>query len=130
MDINDIKMEERSEAGVEFKLLHPATSETLKNEDGSEMTIRVVGEDSARYKNALRYQQNRIKKGRDLSPAETEKRSIELLASCTLSMNVTKDGQLVENNFESFCHVYDSHKWIREQAAEHALDRKVFFPIA
>ena len=119
MGINDIgKVKETTDV----ELVHPATGETLLNDDGTAMTITVHGPYSSVYKSISHNQQNkRMMKAQrtggklNLTAEEMEASSLDLLVKCTEGWNVTLDKEPEEFSQDKVRQVYTEHPWVREQ---------------
>ena len=119
MGLNDIgKVKETTDV----ELVHPATGETLLNEDGTAMTITVHGPYSSTYKAVSHAQQNkRLMKAQrtggklNLSAEEIEASSLDLLVKCTEAWNLTLDEKPEDFSQDKARQVYLEHPWVREQ---------------
>jgi len=119
MGLNDIgKVKETTDV----ELTHPATGETLLNDDGTAMTITVHGPYSSTYKSVSHNQQNkRLMKAQrtggklNLSAEEIEASSLDLLVKCTESWNISLGDEKEEFSQDKARQVYLEHPWVREQ---------------
>ena len=119
MGLNDIgKVKETTE----LELVHPATGETLLNDDGTPMTITVHGPYSSVYKSISHNQQNkRLMKAQrtggklNLTAEEIEASSLELLVKCTEGWSLTLDKEPEDFSQDKVRQVYTDHPWVREQ---------------
>lgn len=119
MGLNDIgKVKETTDV----ELVHPATGETLLNDDKTPMTITVHGPYSSTYKAISHNQQNkRLMKAQrtggklNLTAEEIEAASLELLVKCTESWSVTLDKKPEEFSHDKVREVYTTMPWVREQ---------------
>lgn len=119
MGLNDIgKVKETTDV----ELVHPATGETLLNDDKTPMTITVHGPYSSTYKAVSHNQQNkRLMKAQrtggklNLTAEEIEASSLDLLVKCTEGWNLTLDKKPEEFNQDKARQVYIDHPWVREQ---------------
>jgi len=110
---------------------HPATGETLKNDDKSEMTITIYAPHSKEYKKVLHEQTNkRLKKmqskgNKDITAEEIDEATLEALAKTTKEWNITYGGELPKLTLTKAREVYEDVFWIRSQiegAIEDSLD--------
>lgn len=132
MNVDDIKLEEMSEAGAELHLRHPVTFEPLSDENGP-VLIKLVGRDSARYRNAF-YEiskENAVNNPRrSLTVDESENSASMLAAKCTIGWtNLSIDGAedfSVQNAFE----LYSRRRWVRDQVEEFIRMRENFLKVA
>lgn len=130
MGLNDIgKVKETTDV----ELLHPATGETLTNEDGSVMTITVHGPYSSTYKAISHAQQNkRLMKAQrtggklNLTAEEIEASSLDLLIKCTAGWNITLDKKPEEFSQDKARKVYTEMPWVREQVDAIFADTRAF----
>ena len=119
---------------IEVVLKHPATFETLKNDDGSEMTITVYAPHSKEYKAAVHEQTNiRIKQmqksGRNnttITAEELEAASINMLAKTTKGWNITFEGKKPKFAVDTAKTIYDKVFWIKDQIEEAVAGSEVF----
>jgi len=108
---------------TDVTLYHPATSETLRNTDGTEMTVTVYGPYSARYKEIERAQQNRrftraSKSGRGtmtLTAEQLESETTDLLVKCVKDWNLTLADAPEEFSEEAVRATFEEFPWVREQ---------------
>ena len=110
---------------------HPATGETLKNDDKSEMTITIYAPHSKEYKKVLHEQTNkRLKKmqskgNKDITAEEIDEATLEALAKTTKEWNITYGGEVPKLTLTKAREVYEDVFWIRSQiegAIEDSLD--------
>lgn len=119
MGLNDIgKVKETTDV----ELVHPATGETLLNDDKTPMTITVYGPYSSVYKTVSHNQQNkRLMKAQrtggklNLTAEELEASNLDLLVKCTEGWNLTLDKAPEEFSQDKARQVYLEHPWVREQ---------------
>lgn len=109
---------------TDIELTHPATGETLLNDDGSTMTVTVHGPYSATYRKVNHDQQNkRLMKAQrtggkvNLTAEELEASGLELLVKCTADWKITlEDGKGIEPfSHDAAREVYKEYPWLREQ---------------
>jgi hypothetical protein len=104
-----------------ISLYHPATGQTLMNDDGSEMTVEVYGADSSVYRNVVREQQDRrmariAKTGKAvLTTAEIEANQLELTIKAVKSWTITLNGETPAITRENVEKVLTTYTWIRVQ---------------
>jgi len=110
---------------------HPATGDTLQNNDGTDMTITICAPHSKDYKKVLHEITNkRLKKMQskgknDVTAEELEEGSLEVLAKTTRAWNITYDGESPKLTVTKAKEVYERVFWIRSQiegAIEDSLD--------
>ena len=100
---------------------HPATGDTLQNEDGTDMTITICAPYSKDYKKAIHEITNkRLKKMQskgknEVTAEELEEGSLEVLAKTTRAWNITYDGESPKLTVTKAKEVYDRVFWIKEQ---------------
>jgi hypothetical protein len=128
MDIANIDTVKAATAGAEMKVLHPTENTVLKNEDGSNMTITLIGTDSDTYRKAQRFAINRrMRSGRGRSTAEElEQDALELLAVATQKWNITLGGSKPECTRDIARETYAKVPWLREQVDTFINDRSNF----
>jgi len=131
MDLNDLKLEEKSEAGAFLHLRHPITNKPLDHK-GEPMGILLTGRDSAAYRETSRRLQNaRIAKavGDDSKDyVGTDDAACELLAACTIGFDNLQMGgkDLILEDSAAF-ELYSNFGWIREQVDLFVGSRANFF---
>ena len=113
---------------VEVTLTHPSTSEVLKNEDGTAMTITMYASHSKEYKVIVHEQTNkRLKLAQakiktELTSELIEEASLDLLSSATKSWNITYGKKIPELTRELAKVVYQDVFWIKDQIEEAVAD--------
>ena len=119
MGLNDIgKVKETTDV----EIVHPATGETILNDDNTPMTITVHGPYSSVYKSISHNQQNRrlMKAQRtggklNLTAEEIEASSLDLLVKCTEGWSLTLDKKPEDFSQDKARQVYADLPWVREQ---------------
>ncbi|MDB4512065.1 hypothetical protein N9060_01245, partial [Arenicella sp.] len=116
MDLNDLTP--KSDV-IEVTLKHPNTGKTLKNDDGTKMTITLHAPHSKPYKSAIHEQTNKqLKKARgsnkiDVTAEELELSTLELLVRATKEWNITYKGKIPP--VSDAAEVYETVFWIKDQ---------------
>lgn len=132
MDLSKINLTESAESGADLELEHPVTGEVLKDEDGKTVSIKLMGIDSAAYRNKQREIQNRrmtrMMKGKGANTMLSDEDACELLASCTKGWSgFEQDGEVVKFSHKAAVDLYMEHMWIREQVDAFIADRANFY---
>jgi len=121
MDLKDLTP---SSDTVEVTIVHPATLETLTNDDKSPMTITLHAPHSKAYKSAVHEQTNKRlkkaqgKKGLEITAEELEDAGLELLAKATKDWNITFGGEQPKFSSTKAKAIYSEVFWLREQIEE------------
>lgn len=129
MDLMDLKPREED---VTVTLVHPATKEALKNEDGSEMTINLLSPYSAAYREIMYSRADaRLAKARkgqedELTAKEADMASIETLSKMTTGWNITFGGDQPKYTEAKAVEVYNTLRWIKLQLEEELEQLEVF----
>ena len=116
-----------AEKGVEFKLIDPVT----KTDTGASITL--LGADSKTYKAKFKELQERHRlAGKQISTAEVEDDTIDLMAACTKTWKGLEkdDGSDFPCNFENAKALYKAYPEIYERCASFAMTRANFFTTA
>jgi hypothetical protein len=118
---------------TDVTLYNPVTSEVLRNEDGSEMTITVHGPYSKKYKAISHAQQNRrLQKAQrtsgklNLTAEEIEASALDLLVKCVEAWNVTVGGEQPDATEAKVREVFEKLPWVREQVDAALGDAQAF----
>lgn len=127
MDLAQFDLKEAANVGIDVYLVHPATGETLEDDKGKNISIKILGRDSAKWqqaqkrnaaKNANKYRNGKVPDN------EVERQVRELLAECTLSWSgIVYNEESLKCNKENALMIYDKRSWIAEQVLEAAADR-------
>ena len=132
MDLGNLDTVAVSEKGATLYLTHPDTGEPLHCDDGTPMTIEVLGMDSKTYRNKVDSLQNkRWSSGRMRMTAQrNEVDAVEILASCTITWNIQLRGNKVEPSPDNYRQVYKNPglRWLRDQVDNFMGDRANFLP--
>ena len=113
---------------VEVTLTHPSTSEVLKNEDNTAMTITMYASHSKEYKVIVHEQTNkRLKLAQskvktDITSELIEEASLDLLSSATKSWNITYGKKTPELTRGLAKEIYQEVFWIKDQIEEAVAD--------
>jgi hypothetical protein len=109
---------------VEVELFLP-NGVALVNDDGSKMTISLSGVYSSKYREVVEAQQaTRLKKMQrmggkpTIDPKEVRDSRTDLLVQCTLSWNITLNGECPECNEKNTRSIYNSYPFIRDQVSD------------
>jgi len=127
MDLAQFDLKEAANVGIDVYLVHPATGETLEDDKGKNISIKILGRDSAKWqqaqkrnaaKNANKYRNGKVPDN------EVERQVRELLAECTLSWSgIVYNEESLKCNKENALMIYDKRSWIAEQVLEAGADR-------
>ena len=130
MDLNDLAPS--SDTAV-LTLRHPTDGSVLMNDDGTPMTITLMGSDSEPYQKSQRSATNRRlaqtgKRGGQskLTAEELLADNIEALTAVTKSWNVTLDKAKPECEAPVVRQTYKKFIWLREQVDDFVGDRANF----
>jgi hypothetical protein len=110
-----------SEDGAVMELV--AGGQSVRKADGTPVTIRLAGMESAKWRKARNSIYNRsiktLKPGQQKTAEQSIDEDAELLASVTLSWDGISDkGQDLECNFANAKKIYVEYDWLREQVTE------------
>ena len=106
---------------IVITIVHPATGETLKNNDKSPMTITVYAPHSKEYKSVMNEQTNkRLKamqsKGKnEITAEDIEAATLEILSKTTKEWNITYGNESPKLTVSKAKEVYDKVFWIKAQ---------------
>lgn len=129
MDLSKIDLAAAADKGITVDLLHPVTGDSLEDDDGKAVSIKVLGKDSKKWVMALRKMESRNAQNLKANSArDTEARLLEALAECTISWhNIDYDGKKLPCNKENALMLYKTRGWITEQIIEAASDRGLYY---
>lgn len=136
MDFNALDTKAAAEAGAAIPLENPFTNEPLFLDDGSPVTITVMGADSAVMREYVRQiTDDRLAaaqkdKKRVVTIGKLEREKVEGLAAVTVAWNVFPlDGETLACNKTNACRLYADPRfpWIIEQIDRAVVDRARFF---
>ena len=129
MDLKDLTPN-LEDVVVEIK--HPSTGDTLKNDDGTVMTITVLAPHSKGYKK-LQHEQisKRLKKAQkskseDIDYSDIEEATLEVLSKATKSWNITFDGKKPELTVDAAKVMYEDVFWLKNQIEEEITEAILF----
>lgn len=123
MDLADLFTRGTAESGVEMKLLHPATGEVIKNEDGKEWVVTVAGTDSDRWKSTIRAAAR--KRG------QSSDDGIETMSSLVVGWkNLVLNKETLKFTPQAAIKLLTDYPWIRDQVNAFASERANFLPKA
>ena len=110
---------------IEVILVHPNTLEPLMNEGSdNEMSITLYAPHSKEYKKLVHEQtdkrlaQMQKSKKMQLSAADLEKSSIDILAKATKEWDITYDGESPKLSVAKAKEIYTEYFWIKDQLEE------------
>ena len=110
---------------IEVILVHPNTLEPLMNEGSdSEMSITLYAPHSKEYKKLMHEQTDKRliamqkSKKMQISAAELEKASIDILAKATKEWDITYDGESPKLTVPKAREIYSEYFWIKNQLEE------------
>ena len=129
MDLSSIDLQAAAEQGEKMYLEHPVTGETVKDDDGNPMWIKVLGTDSKAYNRAVsRIASKRTRKGKGQITIEQQaENAADLLSELSVDWYVVIDGDTPKFSVEAAKQLYIDHKWIRQQVDDFAGDRANFW---
>ena len=127
MDLAQFDLKEAANSGISVDLAHPITGETLEDDKGKSISIKILGRDSAKWqqaqkrnaaKNANKYRNGKVPE------AEVERQVRDLLAECTVSWSgIVYNEEVLKCSKENALMIYEKRSWIAEQVLEAAADR-------
>lgn len=127
MDLKNYNLSKSADAGADLVIEDPITGEEL------DVTITLLGSDSAAYRNKAREMQrdriSKMAKGRNkkLDLSVSEKEECELLAACTVGWDgIELDGVEVAFSYDEAVKLYLDFTWIKEQVDSFIGDRANF----
>lgn len=129
MDLKDLKPNSDT---IVVTLHHPATFETLKTEDGKDMTIEVYAPHSLKYKEVLHEQGNRqlekMQKNKKYkyTVQELEEFNLERLSKTTKDWHIQLNGVKPKFTLAKATELYRDYPWIVEQIQEAVTDNALF----
>jgi hypothetical protein len=122
-----------ADEGAEMKVLHPVSRRPMALSDGTPVTVKLAGADSARFRKVQRgATDRRLKMAANnrravLNSADIESDGLDSLVACTLSWTgIVLDGKPVECNPANVKMVYLKMPWLKEQVDEFIGDRANF----
>tara|TARA_R110000787_G_scaffold119051_2_gene229972 strand:- start:48 stop:446 length:399 start_codon:yes stop_codon:yes gene_type:complete len=115
-----------------ISVIHPVTSEVLKNDDGTVMTITVMSPYSKEYKK-LQHEQitKRLKKAQksksqEVDYSDIEEATLEVLSKATKSWDITFDGEKPELTVDKAKAMYEDVFWLKTQLEEEVSESMAF----
>ena len=127
MELAQFDLKEAANSGISVDLAHPITGETLEDDKGKSISIKILGRDSAKWqqaqkrnaaKNANKYRNGKV------PDAEVERQVRDLLAECTVSWSgIVYNEEVLKCSKENALMIYEKRSWIAEQMLEAAADR-------
>lgn len=137
MDLSKFNMEIYAEKGAVMELVNPVDGETLLDDEGNPVSIKLLGQDSKAWRKMnrdfTRKKTSEMAKSRRRSVdfTMTDEEKAEMVAACTIGWSgIEEDGQAIEFSQESAKDIYMKYSWIREQADEFIGDRANFFTVS
>lgn len=136
MDLRQFDTKDAANAGATLTIKHPVELTPLRKEDGSEVTITVLGRDSDKYREITNQIQKRatqrlarakgdLEKATD--PEITKKEAILRLADTTIGWSgVELDGEMLECNRMNAEIIYTEFPFIADQVADFQEDMENF----
>jgi hypothetical protein len=119
MDLSALDTRKAADEGAKLQLRHPVEDSPLTKDDGSPITITLVGSDSATFKRAMQVQADRRLKSnnrRSISMQSIEDDAIDLLSAATIGWDgIVVDGEELPFSNENAKALYERFPWIREQ---------------
>lgn len=128
MDLDDLDTTSAAEKGATITIRHPITGEDLEGSDGKPCTLQVLGADSKEWKRAVADSMKSTKNRRNLTVADAERSTIEMLARVTTGMseNWVWGKKPLPFSKENITRLYSERPWIREQVDIFVGDRANF----
>ena len=115
-----------------ISVIHPVTSEVLKNDDGTVMTITVMSPYSKEYKK-LQHEQitkrlNKAQKSKsqEVDYSDIEEATLEVLSKATKSWDITFDGEKPELTVDKAKAMYEDVFWLKTQLEEEVSESMAF----
>ena len=130
MDLASLSIRQ-AEEGVTLTLKHPVTGGILTNTDGAAITLTVIGQDAAKYRqarNALIEKRPTGKTQLPMSYLEAESLELSCAAVIGWSDNVVLDGQALAFSPANVRRVFVLLPWIKEQVDDFVAERSHFLP--
>ena len=130
MDLADLSVR-RAEQGVTFQLKHPVTSEPLTNTNGQPITLTVIGQDAAAFRqkrNALIEKRPTGKAQLPMSYLESESLDLSIASVIGWSDNVVLDGQTLDCTPSNVRRLFVLLPWAKEQVDDFVAERSHFLP--
>lgn len=134
MDLSTLNIDEQSEQGVYMELMHPIDDEPLLQDDGSKITIKLLGADSKAFrdiskKHSRKRTANMMKtRKKDIDFTPTLEETCETLAACTVGWKgIEANGNAIKFSTDEAYKLYMDFSWIREQVNIFVGDRANFF---
>lgn len=126
MDLANLDVKKAANEGSVLELLHPVTSEVVRDEKDKPFSLTLIGSDSDAFKRSMRRnvekRMNNKSKKVDLDSSEMD--GINILASCTTDCYLILNGKKVDA--KDIAEVYKDFPWVREQAEAFINDRANF----
>ena len=131
LNLSSLMPQEQKEMTSVLHLKHPVTNELLELEDGSPLTIELMGMESAVAKNIVKARSQKMmnsRKGLKLDIDEAMSFNANLLSKLTVGWtNISDDDTMIEFSKAAAHDLYMKHSWLRDQVDEFVTDRENFF---
>ena len=128
MDLTKYNVTAAADNGADLELVDPITGDALEG-----VTIRLLGTDSAAYRNYARDMQRKrmekLAKSRNRKPdfSVSEQEEAEMLAICTVGWaGLEEDGEELKFSHDAAVKLYMDYPWIKEQVDSFVGDRANF----
>lgn len=130
-DLDNLDSVKACDDGAVLQLRHPTTDTPLTNDDGSPMTITMLGVDSPRYKQAVHARGNRriqaaTRTGRISTMEAQEADGIDNLVAATIAWDITFKGEKPKFDPVAVGELYRTRPWVKEQVDRFVGDRANF----
>jgi len=130
MDLSKIDLTAAADRGITTILHDPVSEEVLEDENGKNVSIKVLGRDSKKWQQVMRKMEARNAskyRGKQVPQSVVENNVREALAECTVSwQNIEYEGEKLACNKENALKLYTERNWITEQVIEDAADRSKY----
>lgn len=130
MDLASLSIRQ-AEEGVTLTLKHPVTGGVLTNTNGEPITLTVIGQDAAKFRqarNALIEKRPTGKSQLPMSYLEAESLELSCAAVIGWSDNVVFDGQTLTFSPANVRRLFVMLPWIKEQVDDFVAERSHFLP--
>lgn len=121
MDLSKLDLEAAADQGATLQLRHPVTEEVLTQDDGTPITITVLGSESKKFQRAMdAFERSRSgRKQKPMARAERQRAAAAMLAEVTVGwQGIIWDGEELPCTKENAKMLYFERPFIREQVDE------------
>lgn len=128
-DLSALEGASTADAGATLEVLHPATGQPMLQDDGSPVTITLLGQDSRKWRAFVRQTTNRRLQSRKAKQTaeEIEAENTEGWVALTVAWKgIVLAGEALECTPANARMIYGRFPFIREQVAEFVSDRANF----